>query len=79
MPKTHRSDNPLLFDVLFSTTEAAKALGLSRQSVARRVKSGYMQPLRQIAGSYVFTAEEVERARRPLKVKRRRREPKAAA
>lgn len=79
MPKTHRADNPLLFDQLFSTNEAAKALGISRQSIARRVKRGYMSPIRQLNRAYLFTAEEVDRARRPLKVKRRRRDDKAAA
>lgn len=78
MPRAHRADNPLLFEQLFSTNEAAAALGISRQSIARRVQRGYMRPIRKLNRAYLFTAEEVARARKPLKVKRQRRATDAA-
>lgn len=52
---------------LFTTTEAAKVLGLSRQMVIRLVEQGRLTPDARIHvtrfGAFLFTPSEVERLR----------------
>ena len=52
-------------DVL-TTAETAETLGKSKQTIARWVDEGTITPLKRLPGahgSYLFSAEEVERVR----------------
>lgn len=64
MTNMQRADTPVLFQQLYSTPEAADALGTTRQTIARRVKNGTMHPAHTSSSGHVFTYEEIERARR---------------
>lgn len=62
----------MLFDPLLDTCEAAAALGVSRQTVARWVSEGLLEPAKRVGprAAFVFTADEITRAQ---SVPRRRR------
>jgi excisionase family DNA binding protein len=55
---------------LYTTQEAAKELGLDDSYLRRLLKKGKAQAKQQIGGTWVFSAEEIERLRnRPGKGK----------
>lgn len=62
----------VLFEPLLNACEAGVSLGVSRQTIARWVSEGLLEPAKRVGprGAYVFTAEEIERAK---SVPRRRR------
>jgi DNA-binding transcriptional MerR regulator len=66
----------VLFDPLFDAREFGAALGVTRQTIARWVNEGLIEPAKRVGprGALVFTAAEVERA----KSIPRRRKAKAA-
>jgi len=69
---------PTLFLRLMDSAEAAAELGISKITVQRWAHDGLMVPAHTSGGPrprYIFTAEEVARARRNI----RRRRRKAAA
>lgn len=72
------SEQAELFRSLLNTDEAAEQLKVHRVTILRWVRDGLMTPAhksRGRTGAYIFTAEEVARARRNI----RRRRHKAAA
>lgn len=71
-------EQPPLLSPLLTTREAAELLGVGRQTVVRWVDEGHAQPTKRMAGpngSYVFTADEIER----LRATPRPRKPRHAA
>lgn len=71
---------PVLFTPLFTSREAADALGVNRATIARWVLDGYLIPAHKAGTAYVFTFEEIDRVRRLRGTRSRRpRRGRAAA
>lgn len=74
MDESHRSENPLLFQQFVTTAQAAKALGVGPMQVARDVRKGRIRPAHKMpgrTGAYLFTPEEVRRAARTIRRRRK--------
>lgn len=48
---------------LYTTQEAAKQIGISDRHLRTLILQGKATPKRQIGGTWMFTAEEIERVR----------------
>ncbi len=56
-------------DRLYTTQEVAKELSVSDAHIRRMVGQGKAQPKQQIGGTWLFTADEIERIRNRPKSK----------
>jgi len=48
---------------LYTTPEAAEALGISASHMRKLIMTGKAQPDQQIGGTWLFTSDEIERLR----------------
>ena len=48
---------------MYTTQEAAELLGISDSRLRNMIREGKAQPVKQFAGAWVFTLEEIERLR----------------
>ena len=62
----------------FTTPQVAAALGLSAAHIRRMITQGTAKPIESIGGSWLFTAEEIERLRTRPKSKSGRPKGKSA-
>ena len=56
-------------DRLYTTQEAASQLGVSDSHMRNMIRTGKAQPVKQIGGTWMFSAAEIERLRHRKKTR----------